>query len=212
MITPKDHFSYSQYTLFQSSPAWYFKRYFKGIEYNGGFEFGRKVADSLEKDICPTAELKLLNTFIKKYPIMDYEISVELDGIPIYARFDGFDDTGLELGEYKTGDIKYPWTQSRADRHVQIDWYYLMIYLKYKELIKKATLHYIPVLREKDNFGNILKEEIIFEKMVDFETKRTLVDISRLTIDIKRTWKEINDLSEFYLLKGYVIIKGKRYE
>ena len=214
MLTPKRHFSYSQYITFKGSPKWYFLKYFCDKKYEGGYEFGKKVSNSLEKEegVEDTdIELKMLNTFIKKYPKMNYEIECVFTGIPLYARFDGFDEKNLELGEYKTGDLKYKWTQTKADKHIQITWYYLMVYMKFKKLITKATLHYIPVKRKKSVNGTILKEEIIFEELKDFETKRTLSDIAKLGVDITRVWKQIDRMGEDLLVKGYTIIKGKKY-
>ncbi|KUK98932.1 MAG: hypothetical protein XE08_0325 [Parcubacteria bacterium 32_520] len=208
----KEHFSYSQYSLFKSSPVWYFKRYFKGITYDAGFEFGKKVANKLEHDEGDSIELNLLDAFIKKYPVMNYEIECDFEGIKLKGAFDGFDEEKLHLGEYKTGDIRFPWTQKKADHHIQITWYYLMLYMRDKKIIQRATLHYIPVKRVKSPSGVLLKEEIVFEKLRDFETKRNLGDIAKLGVDIKRVWKQINEMSDFYLINGYVIINGKRYE
>lgn len=207
-----EHFSYSQYSLFKGSPQWYFKRYFKGIKYDGGFAFGKKVANKLENGEGDELELNLLDAFVRKYPIMGYNVECDFEGIKLKGAFDGYDEEKLHLGEYKSGDILYPWTQARADKHIQITWYYLMIYIRDKKLIKRATLHYVPVKRLRTPEGMILKEEILFEKLRDFETKRTLGDIAKLSVDIKRTWKEINKMSDFYLINGYVIIKGERYE
>jgi len=213
MLSPKEHFSYSQYTLFKSSPKWYFLKYFCNKGYSGGYEYGRKVANSLEKGESPTAELKLLNTFIKKYPEMGYHIEVDFEGIKIVAEFDGFDKDLLHLGEYKTGEYKKSciWTQARADKHIQITWYFFLVYIMTGKLLNKTVLHYIPVERIRDSQGKVISESILFDKIREFETKRSLADIARLSVDIKKVWKQIDKMGEDLLLNGFVEIKGKRY-
>ena len=142
--------SYSQIALWMSDKERYKQICFNGREElrfsNSGMDFGRIVAEALETE-SKTGDL-LTDTAIElltKYDIRDQEIITVLetkkDIIPLSGRPDTMDSISHNFREYKTG--KVPWTQSKAEKHLQLKFYAMLIYLKYGVLLKETYLDWI---------------------------------------------------------------------
>lgn len=155
---PKGYLSYSQVQLWQNDPARYRQIYMDGREElrhnNAGMEYGKQVATALEKgtdtdDLLTDSAMLLL----PKYDIADQEIRVDMktrDGVvPIVGRPDTLDSVTKAFREYKTG--RHPWTQKKAQEHLQMRFYAMIIYLKYGVVLKEAWLDWIETFDDLDS-------------------------------------------------------------
>lgn len=147
---PKGYLSYSQIQSWRGNPKRYKEVYFDGRTefsiYNEGMEYGKQFADALEtytdtNDLLTDASILLL----AKYDVRDQEIRAELktkDGcIPLLGRPDTMNSKTFAFREYKTG--KQPWTQNKANKHFQLYFYAMLIYLKYGVVVEKCHLDWI---------------------------------------------------------------------
>lgn len=193
---PTGCLSYSQVTLWMSSPARYKEIFFKQNDgarfFNEGMAFGKIVADSLEYD-KPTGN-DLIDTMIEllpKYDIRDKEIEAILetkDGdIKIISHPDMLDSKTKALREIKTGKGK--WTQKKADSWFQIKFYAMLIYIKYGVIPPTAHLDWIETFKDVDD---IIKPT---GKLTTFEVKITMMDIlqtmaitTKVAKEIEREW------------------------
>lgn len=136
METNRDYFSYSQYSLWKSSPKAFYKKYTIGSENKGSKAqwFGKEFMRKLEFN----EDVGLSKLSMEKLDILaevETKIQVETtEGVKLYGIIDSFE---LKVGneytacfqEYKTGKI--PWNQSLVDSDEQTDFYAYMIYRKY---------------------------------------------------------------------------------
>lgn len=194
-VTPRPYLSWSQYNLFRNSPMRYVSTYIYGERFqNEEMDKGRELAEILEKDDevdDPNVEnVRIMLPSLKK---REYEIETSLGDVPLYGKFDGFDEKNLVLDEIKSG--KNGWDQRKVDRCEQITFYCLMIYQQFKKLPKKIRLHYAPTER--------VAGTIVFTGEVEsFVTKRDLSDVLDLVVPVKRTWGKIQKVS----LEEYISI------
>lgn len=125
---PRPYFSYSQYKLWNSSPASYRKRYYlnEEIKMNAETFFGKKVAQKLEDGDPDFAH-------IKKYAVMEHKILTNIEGtdVKLLAYLDTYSPTARCFGEYKTGRKNakgnHFWNQKTVEKHEQLDWYSMLI-------------------------------------------------------------------------------------
>ena len=149
---PRGYLSYSQYSLFLSDPEKYKRQYFDGFDTgftNSGQTYGKQVADALEPtrdtgDLLTDAAMLLL----PKYDIADQQIEAEFKEkggpwLKVIAKPDTFNSITHEFAEFKTGKGKNPWTQEKAQKHIQMIWYAVVIWLKYGTMLDHATLAWI---------------------------------------------------------------------
>ncbi len=147
---PKGYLSYSQISLWKSSRSRYIELYMNNNQAfrldNSGMAYGKVVADALEKgletgDLLTDAALLLL----PKYDIADKEIRTTIktkDGcFDIIGRPDSLDSATKAFIEYKTG--KNSWTAAKAQKHPQMIFYALLIYLAYGVVLNEAQLIWI---------------------------------------------------------------------
>lgn len=167
---------------------------------NAGMEYGKVVATALEKgietnDVLTDSAMILL----PKYDIADKEITVDLktkDGtIPLVGRPDTLDSVSKAFREYKTG--KHPWTQKKAQEHLQMRFYAMIIYLKYNKLLTEAYLDWIETepFEEEVFKGSVL---VLHQKGVrptghveSFRVVFTLSDILKTMALTTKVAKEI---------------------
>lgn len=147
---PKGYLSYTQMSLWKSNPKKYGQLYFDDRtelgSYNNSMEYGKIFADALENyketnDLLTDAAILLLN----KYDVRDKEINAEIktkDGwIRVMGRPDTLNSKTLDFREYKTG--KQPWTQAKANKHPQLFFYAMIIYLVYGIAVNDCYLDWI---------------------------------------------------------------------
>jgi hypothetical protein len=147
---PKGYISYSQLTLWQANQQRYKDMYFDGRyelnTSNAGQEYGKIVADALENeldtgDVLTDSAMLIL----PKYDVRDKEIRANLDTkdgrIIVLGKPDAMNSETKDFYEYKTG--KNPWTKKKAQNHLQMHFYAMVIYLAYGVLLKEAKLVWI---------------------------------------------------------------------
>ena len=146
---PRGYISYTQVALWKSNPTRYKEIYFndrKNNVMNDFIAYGKDYADALEQesetgDLLTDASILIL----KKYDVRDKEIVAEIktkDGwIRLLGKPDTLNSKTFEFREYKTG--KNPWTQSKCDKHFQLPFYGVLVYLKYGVFLKDCYLDWI---------------------------------------------------------------------
>lgn len=158
---PKGYLSYSQYCLWTSNPEKYKLHYFDGRKddyTNSGQVFGKQIADALEAkrdtgDLLTDSAMLLL----PKYDVMDQSFFTEFKErggrwLKIICKPDTFNSVSHAFRETKSGTEMNPWTQTKAQNHVQLLWYAVGIWLKYGTMNTNAHLDWI--VTEKLPGGN----------------------------------------------------------
>ena len=195
---PRPYLSYSQYNLFIKDPREYARVYIHGEEQtNAAMQLGKYVDDMINNDTKQEDPiLEHLRIFRPVYQFRQYKLKGEINGVPIYGIFDGFDEVPIRLGEIKTGRC---WTQEMADETEQLTFYALLIYLKFKIRPEELpiTLTWMPT----DWNGG---DPIMTGEIFNFETHRNTRQILILGSMLMRVWKEIGyTCSEEYKSIGY---------
>lgn len=185
----------------ESSPKAYVREYIYGRKTHPtkNMSFGSLMADGLEKEEA-TGDLLLdfVIATLPKYELRDIAFEVDLkdgkDIIKLLAKPDSAKADYSEFIEYKTSVNR--WTQKDADKSGQVTFYALCMWIKTGKIPKRIRL--ICVLTKKDENGKIvLKDE---EEPIYLETKRTMLDLIKMSIRIKKAWAKINKLCEEELL------------
>jgi hypothetical protein len=134
MIREKDYLSWSQYSLWNTSKREYWKRYGLGEDrsQNKYFAKGRELGDALEHDDDGSGSmddlLSLVVTQVPKLEFMEYKLEVKMkNGENLLSFLDTASDDGAMFYEYKSGKI--PWTQEKVDKHDQMLFYALSLYI-----------------------------------------------------------------------------------
>ena len=184
--TPRPYISWSQYSLFLRSKEQYKKVYIYGEEFDNKYMvLGRRVAEILEKDEADNLTTAHIKNFIPMCPKREYEIKVDFQGVSLYGKLDQFNPRTKALRETKTGK---KWTQARADKHEQLDFYALLVYAKYGVLPSKIHLDWAET---QENDGSVA----LTGRVENFTTKRTMADVLRIANKIKVVWEGIKKLT-----------------
>jgi hypothetical protein len=192
---PKGYLSYSQLTLWQADPERYKLLYFEGRDElrssNKAMDYGKVVADALENanetgDLMTDTAMSLLI----KYDIADKEITTTLKTkdveIPLIGRPDTMDSKTFAFREYKTGRIK--WTAKRAQNHLQMKFYAVLIFLEHKKTLKEAHLDWIETVTEEGIVkptGHIESFRVTFSLT---DILDTMALITRIAKEIEVAW------------------------
>ena len=184
--TPRPYLSYSQMSLWEKNPDEYKRIYFEGGEgfYNSAMELGSKLSEALEEDIH--SDISIVEhgrIFLPAYAKKEYQLKVETEVCPLLSKLDTFSSRPLKFREYKTG--KVPWTQGKVDKSMQITFYTYVIWRKYKKLPSPIHLDWLCTDPDK-NYGMIKS----------FETTRTITDLIKFHVRIKKCWQGILEMSE----------------
>lgn len=193
---PHDYLSHSQMVLWQSDPVKYKALYFDGRDElrttNSGQKFGKEVADALEAnrdtgDILTDAAMLLL----PKYDLMDQSFIAEFKEkggpwLKIIAKPDTFNTITHEFRETKTG--KQPWTQSKAQKHPQMIFYAIAIWLKYGTMNTNAYLDYVQTEQTPDGIkptGHVESFEVTFKPEDYYEFQAKMLKVAH---EIQEAW------------------------
>jgi len=147
---PQGYLSYSQIALWKANKERYKSIYFDGRRdlriNNSGMAYGKVVATALEEekdtgDLLTDSAMALL----KQYDVKDKEIRAEIktkEGwITVMGKPDTFNSKTHEFREFKTGKGK--WTQGKAQKHIQMRMYAMLIYLKHGTVLSHAYLDWM---------------------------------------------------------------------
>lgn len=193
MITNRDYFSWSQFSLFNSSPLQFYKRYGLGEKlFTPAFDKGKEFADYRETNEIPHyVDDPLLETVSKLVPTLynpEYELNVEFAGIKLKAFLDDVDNDLIEFHEYKTG--KEPWDQLKVEKHEQLDFYAFMLYVfSDSKIIPKCTLYWIETEEVEEPDGT--KKLYYTGGVQKFERTFTKKDMINIGAKIVTTWEAI---------------------
>ena len=149
---PRGYLSFSQIQLWQNDKKRYAEIYFDGRDElrtsNAGMQYGKVVAEALEKGI-ETGDLLTDSAMLllPKYDTADVEIRADMRTstsgpyVTVMGRPDSLDSATKAFLEYKTG--KTSWTQEKAQKHLQLAFYAMIIYLKHKVISPSIALVWI---------------------------------------------------------------------
>ncbi len=181
LTTPRPYLSYSQLSVFERSQDSYIDIYINGNTYsNPRMDYGKRVHQSLETGL--TSQEKSIQhayTFLPRYGRPEAKIKVKTGDLTLYGILDDLNVRKSIINEYKTGAII--WTQSRVNKDVQLTFYVLLFFLKYKRLPKIIYLNWLNTNQNSKDYLNITQ----------FETHRTLTDIIRMDNRTKKVWQGI---------------------
>lgn len=206
----KKEVSWSSFSSFRDydKEEWY-QHYYMGkpTPQNPEMAFGSKAGKSFESN-RPMAR-------VKKYAHMEYMINaISLNKVPIMGKLDSYRKDGLTgiileqngkqtafketkkrgMREYKTGKLgKSQWCQKRADKHDQITFYCLLVYLD--EGIRpediEISLDWYPTKRDKRHKVCFIDD--IDSNIVTFTTTRTLAQILKFDKEIAMVYKQMQE-------------------
>lgn len=192
---PHGYLSYSQICLWQSDPDQYAAVYFDDRQElrssNAGMEYGKVVADALEHGI-QTGDLLTDSamTMLPKYDVADKEVRTVLStkefDVPILIKPDSLDSVTKNFYEYKTG--KTPWTQKKAQNHLQLKYYAMGIYLEYKKLLRGCKLIWIETERTPEGVkptGRVKEFPVTFSMS---DLTETMALTARVAREIEVAW------------------------
>jgi hypothetical protein len=203
-------------TLFERSPDKYAAQYLydEKQRVSRNMAYGSMMAEGLENDEATgDAHLDLMMSRIPKFERMDRPVEdprgpavtfrggesanvpVLLDGktaIALLALPDTAKPDYSAFKEYKTS--VRAWTQKMADDSGQITFYTTAIWLATGKIPGDIELVNVPVQYEPD--GRITPTG----ELVRLPTKRTMVDVIKMTKRIKKAWSGIQELCEKELI------------
>lgn len=194
---PKGYLSYSAIQLWKNDRKRYIQYYFNNDKSfsleNSGLKYGKIVAEALEHDretgdLLTDAALLLLT----KYDVRDQEIRVTIKtkhgSFDILGRPDTLNSVSKAFREYKSG--KGAWTANKAQKHPQMIFYALLIYLKYGVAHTEAYLDWIQT-EDTDDLINYPEGIKPTGHVETFRVTFTLADILTCMADTIRVAKEI---------------------
>lgn len=192
---PKGYLSYSQCQLWKNSRQRYIELYMNDRQdmrfNNSGMAYGKIVAEALEKgvetgDLLTDAAMLML----PKYDVADKEIRVTIDtkegSFDIIGRPDSLDSVTKAYMEFKTGKGK--WTANKAQKHPQMVFYAMLIYLAYGVVLNEACLIWIQTEDVLEDSKKVVKPTGHVDQ---FNVTFTLQDILQCMADTSRIAKEI---------------------
>ena len=189
MIRNRDYISWSQYDLFQKSPREYWKKYALNEDRskNKFFDKGKEFADAMDSE--EESENELLNALtqvVPKLDIQEYKITTYLSNDEkIFSILDSCSKDEKTFYEYKTG--KEPWTQIRAEKHEQLLFYALSLYIKNdRKFVPSCKLIWIET-EEVD-------KKLVYTGLVEeFEVKFTASKLDKFELKLIKTISDIED-------------------
>jgi len=186
MITNRPYISYSQYTLFKTSPKAFYNRYvLEAKNYGTKYQqFGKKLMEDLEFGEMKSVPRRLRE--LVKANVVEHEITVAPKDMDkeLFGIVDAIYDTHTHFFEIKTG--KHAWDELAVQKDEQMLFYAMLIEMKYK-VIPKATLIWAETEDAKD--GSVK----FTGKVEAFIRNFTIEEIRAFHKKIKETAEEIDN-------------------
>lgn len=149
LILPKGHLSFSQITLWLTAKETYRKKYYPkerpAYAQSPEMAFGNFITEEMEKN-------NPLFDFIPRYDTFEYPqkekppVTFSIEGINIEAYVDQLCLSTVTFREQKTG--RTPWTQSKVDKHIQMDLYSTLLKDTFGKVDDECELIWVPARRK----------------------------------------------------------------
>lgn len=145
LLLPTGYVSYSQCMMWLQNPERYRKEYFDGQDKldTKYLRFGKGAAQARE------------NRVLKPGEITEFEVRVDVRGVPVLSFIDFYDSNNNIFEEDKTG--KHPWTQSRVQKHEQLPFYATVLRAKTGKMPQSCKLNWFQT-KENDEVGGLQNE------------------------------------------------------
>lgn len=203
---PKGYLSYSQIQMWKKDRERYEHIYFDGEKANytnDGMEYGREVASMLEDGVeSDDALTNMAMALLPKYDIRDQEIRTEFntkDGwVGILGRPDTMDSRSFAFREYKTGKTK--WTQSKAQRHPQLKFYQMLIYVAHGTLLRETYLDWIETEKVEEFVDGI--PVISIKPTGRVESFRVILTMNDLLETMAETTRVAREIELAWIMRG----------
>lgn len=147
LILPKLHLSYSQMTMWMQNPSRYRREYFENQDKleTKYLRFGKGAAKARE------------GRSVKPGEFPEYEVRVEIKGVPILSFIDFYDGNNHIFEEDKTSKI--PWTQTKVQQHEQLPFYCAVLRAKHGIMPQSCILNWFET---REHEGGGLQNDIEF--------------------------------------------------
>ncbi len=198
MILPKKHLSWSAINCWMSNPERFRREYFEnGQKLDTKYlRFGKGIAKLIEE-----GKHKELLPDLVVYEKPEFEIRVEVMGVPMLAYLDGYDPVNNVFLEYKTGKI--PWTQAKVQKHDQLTLYATMLKALTGKMPEYCDLYWIETQDgsvEVDDFWRTNEQQInVTGKIVPFHREFDEREVDRMEFLIQKTADEISDAYQEFI-------------
>lgn len=139
---PKQYLSYSQVSLWLKNKEQYRSKYylneptFETTESLYGKLIAKIMEDPVEIAKNPTLAL------VPRYSEPEYDITVDIEGIPVRGYIDSYDPDTHSFYEYKTSHTN-SWNKVSVAKHLQLPFYSLLIEEKHKKVNRTCHLVWI---------------------------------------------------------------------
>ena len=188
---PKSYLSYSAADLWYKNPSMFRAKYYEpnGAQTSSSqTDYGKEIADMLKDD----PENPLV-AHIPKYEIRDEGFTVDISGVPVLMYPDSLSIIGKpRIFEYKTGVD--PWTQEKADAHMQTKLYSLGVKEKYGDVDDLLHLIWLPTVMEPHES----------EVRINGRPYKTCIDLPRMTGEVVTFPVVVSEL-ERYKAREWVV-------
>lgn len=181
--------------LWEKSPQLYKESYLEGKKFgtNRGQALGKEIAEALETGVETGDVVKDLTIAqIPSYEIRDKEIRMTLgkgkDEVPLLIKPDSCKADYSAFLEIKTG-LEGNWSQSKVNKDDQITFYTTGFYVLTKK-IPAAELIHAPTKQDEIGRPSLVGE------IKRYPTTRTLLDIMKMQVRMKKAWREIGMMVE----------------
>ncbi len=198
LILPKPHLSWSAIDCWNRSPERFRREYFengkkldtKYLRFGGGI--AKLIEEGKHKDLLPDLVV---------YEKPEFEIRVEVMGVPMLAYLDGYDPVKNVFLEYKTG--KHAWTQAKVQKHDQLTLYATMLKALTGKMPEYCDLYWIetqdgPV--QVEDFWRSNENEInVTGRIIPFHREFDEREIDRMEFVIQKAAEEISEAYQEFI-------------
>lgn len=200
-LLPKNYLSWSQMDLWMKNKDRYRREYFEnGKKLDTKYlQFGKGIAQLIEDG----KHQELLPDLIV-YEFAEYEIKVEIRGVPIFSKLDSYGNKdGVPYNvfrEYKTGKI--PWTPAKVQKHGQLLFYATGLKAKIGECPLYCDLDWIETKEGSDGddfWSQADKSVAITGQIKSFHREFDEREIDAMEELIEQTAKEISEAYTAFL-------------
>ncbi len=198
LVLPNPHLSWSAMNCWMSSKERFRREYFeKSSKLDTKFlRFGKGIAELIEND-----QHKSLLPDLVVYPEREFEIRVEVVGVPMLAYLDDYEPTLNVFRDKKTG--KHPWTQAKVQKLDQLVVYATMLKHLKGEMPEYCHLDWIETREggmEVEDFWRSNEKQInVTGKIVSFKREFDEREIDRMEDLIRKCAEEISEAYQEFI-------------